>query len=588
MVVGAGIPDDDAEPAGVSGPDGDALAGRVHPLNALPARDGRYVLYWMQQSQRAVFNHAFEYAAGRANAAGLPLVVGFGLTGGYPDANLRHYTFMLEGLAETAAALRRRGAAFVLRIGDPAAVALALGREAAVIVCDRGYLRHQKAWRRRVAAEARCAVVQVESDVIVPVHEASAKPEFAARTLRPKLQAQLTRFLRPLAPVRLACRAERLGLSGEDVGEAEPLVRRLRLDTTVAPVTRFFRGGTRAAERLFRRFLRERLAAYRAHRNQPQTNDVSHMSKYLHFGQVSPVWLAIEARAPDGGDSENVESFIDELLVRRELSMNWCEFTERYDEFESLPAWARATLRAHRRDRREYVYTQDALEAARTHDEYWNAGMREMRVTGYMHNYMRMYWGKKILEWSPTPEEAHARALAISGRACRARISRAASQIQPSSSSNRTTRARMSSRMARTPSAGSPFGSGSGQSSRCRPGTTGHASPHPIVTRCVAVAASSGVSFCGTAAPRSRPISRMTATTSGWTREPGSVPAEIARARPGAARLLKSAAAICDRPALWIQAKRTRPITSASELPQVCTSDAGAVSRATHAAGMVA
>jgi deoxyribodipyrimidine photo-lyase len=140
------------------------------------------------------------------------------------------------------------------------------------------------------------------------------------------------------------------------------------------------------------------------------------MSKYLHFGQISPTWLALEARKHSAEAGDNVATFIEELLVRRELSMNFVHFRDDYDCYESLPAWARQTLTEHRADPRPYLYTRAQLEAAETHDPYWNAAMREMRHTGYMHNYMRMYWGKKILEWSVTPEEGFAAALAINNR----------------------------------------------------------------------------------------------------------------------------------------------------------------------------
>lgn len=388
-------------------------AERIVPLNDRPARDGDYVLYWMQQSQRAKWNHALEEAAARANKLNLPLVVCFGLTT-YPEANARHYTFMLEGLAETATALARRGIAFVFSKSDPAALALQLGRRAALLVCDRGYLRPQKSWRQRVAKEAKCAVLQVESDVIVPVNVASNKREFAARTLRPKVMRAYERFLCPVREVRLQKSAARLGLKSLSLERPEKVVRALGIDHSVPAVTRFFKGGTSEAQRRFRKFLRVGLPDYRAHRNQPQTNDVSQMSKYLHFGQISPLWLAMEARKRKSPG--NVSVFIEELLVRRELSMNFCEFTEAYDSFESLPEWSRTTLATHRRDRRSPTYTRAQLEASETADPYWNACMTEMRVTGFMHNYMRMYWGKKIIEWSPTPVEAHATVLAINNK----------------------------------------------------------------------------------------------------------------------------------------------------------------------------
>lgn len=385
-------------------------------LNDKPVAAGKYVLYWMQQSQRTEWNHALEFAVERANVLDLPLLVGFGLTAKYPDANLRHYVFMLEGLAETAVSLRRRRIKFALQVGDPAEVALRLGHGAAEIVCDRGYLRVQKHWRARVVEKARCRVTQVESDVIVPVDVASNKPEFAARTIRPKLLRQHEQFLDKPKKSRLKKDATRLRVRSVALEEIPQLHRKLRLDRSVKPVTKLFQGGTKQAIRRFREFLRNGLPDYSEHRNQPQTNDVSHMSKYLHFGQVSPVWLLCEARKATKAGRANIYTFVEELLVRRELAMNWCEFTPNYDKYAALPRWARETLSAHRHDRRSPVYSRQELEAAKTNDPYWNASMREMLQSGYMHNYMRMYWGKKILEWSRTPEDAFATALYLNNK----------------------------------------------------------------------------------------------------------------------------------------------------------------------------
>ncbi|MGH8728422.1 MAG: deoxyribodipyrimidine photo-lyase [Burkholderiales bacterium] len=168
---------------------------RIQELNAKDIARGRYVLYWMQQSQRAEYNHALEYAIERANEIDQPLVVAFGLMDDYPEANLRHCAFMLEGLRETQSALEKRDVQMVVVHGHPADVALSLGKDASAIVCDRGYLKHQKEWRYRVADEARCQVVQIESDVIVPVEAVSNKAEYAARTIRPKIHRRLNDFL---------------------------------------------------------------------------------------------------------------------------------------------------------------------------------------------------------------------------------------------------------------------------------------------------------------------------------------------------------------------------------------------------------
>ena len=387
-------------------------SARVQLLNDLPARDGTYVLYWMQQSQRAVMNHALEYAVQRANERGESVVAAFGLTDHYPEANLRHYTFLLEGLRDTKRRLADRGLKLVVRRGEPAAVALDLAANASLVVCDRGYLRHQRQWRQKVARRAPCSVVQVESDVVVPVEVVSDKTEYAARTIRKKLHRHLDRFLVPVASTPVRIQSLPLHVKGLALDDLKPAT--ATNETDVQPVTKHYRGGTGEAMRVFQRFLSDHLSHYAENRNQPQTDHVSHMSKYLHFGQISPLWLALEAR--ECTSAENVEAFLEELLVRRELCMNFVHFTPDYDRYEGLPAWALKTLDEHRRDARQPVYTPEQLEDAATHDAYWNAAMLEMRETGYMHNYMRMYWGKKILEWSESPEGAFETVLRLNNR----------------------------------------------------------------------------------------------------------------------------------------------------------------------------
>jgi deoxyribodipyrimidine photo-lyase len=206
------------------------------------------------------------------------------------------------------------------------------------------------------------------------------------------------------------------GLEGLDLADVDALLDRLDLDRSVPPVP-LFTGGGRVAKKIFRAFLDDHMAGYDDLRNQPQTNAVSHMSKYLHFGQVSPVWLALEVDGAGAKPREDRDSFLEELLVRRELAMNFVHYAEDdYDRYGTLPEWARTTLAEHAGDEREYVYDEGELADAATHDPYWNAAMREMRHTGYMHNYMRMYWGKKILEWTASPEEGFEIALRLNNR----------------------------------------------------------------------------------------------------------------------------------------------------------------------------
>lgn len=389
---------------------------RIQALNDREVAAGDYVLYWMQQSQRAENNPALDLAVREANRRKLPVVVGFGLMDDYPEANRRHFRFMLEGLQEVAAALQRRGIRLVVRHGQPSAVALALGQRAALIVCDVGYTRHQREWRRELAAEADCRVLAVEGDVVVPVAVVSTKAEYAARTIRPRIQKHLDDYLR--LPRAAAPRQSSLDLNLDGIGldDIDAVIAELKIDRRVSPVTAFFKGGTAEAKKRLRRFIRHRLAGYDKNSNQPQTDDVSMMSPYLHFGQISPVYLALQVRDAQEGQGIDRAAYLEELIVRRELAINFVHYTPDYDRYSCLPDWALKTLAAHAGDRRTHVYSREELEAAETHDPYWNAAMREMKFTGFMHNYMRMYWGKKILEWTPDPEEAFDTTLAINNK----------------------------------------------------------------------------------------------------------------------------------------------------------------------------
>jgi deoxyribodipyrimidine photo-lyase len=199
-------------------------AERIQLLNAKAVAPGGYVAYWMQQSQRAEYNHALEYAIQQANELKLPVHVFFGLTDDYPEANLRHYTFMLEGLRETQAALAARGIAMAVQKGGPVSVAVKAARQAALLVCDRGYLRHQKTWRRQVSEAAPCRVVQIETDVIAPVGAVSDKREVAARTLRPKIHQHLRKYLVEMIEtkvVRRSVKADPTGIDLSDLGDSE-------------------------------------------------------------------------------------------------------------------------------------------------------------------------------------------------------------------------------------------------------------------------------------------------------------------------------------------------------------------------------
>lgn len=390
---------------------------RIKFLNNRERRaDGAYVLYWMQESQRARGNAALEIAIRSANKYGLPVVVCFGLMDGYPEANARHYMFMLEGLADCAAELRARGIAFVVRHGDPAEVALEMSRNASAVICDRSYMPAQIAWRAELADTAGCPVVQVETEVVVPVDVVSGKSEYAARTIRPRIHRVWDEYLVPLDETEPDVSAAGLGLnSGIDVSDPVAALGLLDVDRSVKPVKRF-RGGRTAALGRLRDFTDNVLDGYAPGRNEPSAALTSFLSPYLHFGHISPVETALAARDSDNGSMEDRGSFIEELVVRRELAMNYAAFEPNFETYDALPGWAQKSLAEHAGDEREYVYDIDTLAACGTHDTHWNDAMREMVHTGFMHNYMRMYWAKKILEWSATPEIAFETTMALNNK----------------------------------------------------------------------------------------------------------------------------------------------------------------------------
>jgi deoxyribodipyrimidine photo-lyase len=343
-------------------------------------------------------------------------VVGFGLYERYFDASERAFAFMLEGLAETAKALADRGIKLVLRRGRPDKVALELAKDASLVVCDRGYLRHQRLWRVEVAREAHCGLVQVEGDVVVPVDEVSDKAEHAARTIRPKIQKLREEYVKALRATKPAKCSLPLHVTGDfDPTKPDAVIRELRVDRRIGRVRRF-RGGTSEARRRLACFLRHDLPGYADARNDPANPNASRLSPYLHFGQISPVEIARKIQSNNGTARRDREAFLEELVVRRELAVNFVEFEEHYDSFRCLLCWAKKTLSEHTGDDRPDRYTAKQLERAETRDRYWNAAMNEMKKTGYMHNYMRMYWGKKLLEWCNTPEYAYRTALDLNNR----------------------------------------------------------------------------------------------------------------------------------------------------------------------------
>jgi len=324
---------------------------RIKTLKDAPENErGSYVLYWMGLSQRAVFNPALEHAVDEANARGLPVLVCYGIAEGFPEVNARHWTFLLEGMAEIGPALERRGMAFVARRAPPVETALRYAADAALVVCDRNYLKPIKRFYDDFVARAPCHVVQVEGDVVVPVETASSKHEFAARTLRPKIHRVWENYLQPLEARAVAHPAQDLARDSTlDLSDIPRLVSTLKADQSVRAVRRFT-GGHAEADRRVKHYLGGPFGHYASVRGRPEAGAASHMSPYLHFGQISPVAIALAVRASPEGDADDKAAYLEELVVRRELAMNHVHYEPRYDDLAAVPDWARKTLDAHRTD----------------------------------------------------------------------------------------------------------------------------------------------------------------------------------------------------------------------------------------------
>lgn len=369
-----------------------------------PDRDGRAVVYWMQRAQRGVDNPALDVAIEAANELRRPVAVFFGLHPKYPNANLRHYAFLIEGLAETIKRIEQRGAAFIFR-PFPRHDLLRFCDEVkpCLVVGDENPLRAPESWRRSAAEKLRVPFWTVDADVIVPI-KIFQKEEYAARTLRPKINRVLEVFMQPLKNprARYGWRDDERPFS-QQLDEANLLLT-LPFDRSAQPVTTF-KGGTGEGLRRLRLFIKKRLAHYDTARNLPHLDATSGLSAYLHFGHISPLRVALEIRNADSPEAAR-QAYLEELIVRRELAINFVARNPNYDRLGGCPNWARATLRERKSDERPHLYTETQLESADTSDALWNAAQMEMIKTGRMHGYLRMYWAKKMLEWTRSAEEA--------------------------------------------------------------------------------------------------------------------------------------------------------------------------------------
>ncbi|MFW6117159.1 MAG: deoxyribodipyrimidine photo-lyase [Thermoproteota archaeon] len=312
---------------------------RIKNLNHEELHSGEYILYWMQSSVRAECNHTLEFAIRKSNDLNQPLIAFFGITSNYPEANLRHCTFLFEGLKDASERLEERGVPLIARKISPQEGTIALSREASMVIVDRGYTKFLRRWRRSVADAISCPLVQVESDVVVPIEEASDKEEYAARTIRPKIKDVLDRYLVPLKKTELENTYNGEEQKSLDLSNPRELAENLGIDSSVKPVEEFIGGLTQAREHL-KSFIETRLDDYDELSNDPSKEYQSNLSPYIHFGHINPLEIALKV---DETESPGKESFLEELIIRRELAINYVYYNPDYDSLQGLPDWAKKT-----------------------------------------------------------------------------------------------------------------------------------------------------------------------------------------------------------------------------------------------------
>ena len=361
------------------------------------------VVYWMSRDQRTNDNWALLYSQETGLLEKEPLIVVFCLTTDFSGANIRNYDFMLRGLKEVEKELNKKNITFYLINGDPAKEIPKFIKKnnVSILTCDFSPLKIKKHWLNNISKSISIPFYEIDTRNIVPCQIASPKKEYGAYTIRPKIHRLLPEFLDDIPKLK-----KHPFLWKEKVAPVDwkTVINTLKIDRNVSKI-KWLEPGEKAAKKILSTFLTNKISKYDSDKNDPNKDVLSNLSPYLHFGQISSQRVVYEVQK-NCYDLKSEQVFLEEIIVRRELSDNFCFYEENYDSFEGFPSWAKKTLNDHRGDIREYLYSEKELEEANTHDQLWNAAQIEMVKNGKMHGYMRMYWAKKILEWTNSPEEA--------------------------------------------------------------------------------------------------------------------------------------------------------------------------------------
>jgi len=378
------------------------ISQRSRLLNNITRSGSGPVIYWMSRDQRAANNWALLYAQSLAENSQNELWVVFSLTDNYPGSTLRTYHFLLSGLVELQENLANYNIPFFLLTENPehSIPEFIKQNKASTLVTDFDPLAIKRKWKQTIASKIEIPFYEVDAHNIVPCWDASPKQEFGAYTLRPKLKKLLPDYLTPFPGLK---RQTQFILHPPAL-HLNDLLAKIVTDRSVLPCE-WIKPGEREAQTILSNFIETKLDNYENLRNDPNNDATSRLSPYLHFGQISAQQIAIEVIKSSCNETSK-EAFLEELIIRRELSDNFCYYNPNYDNPLGFADWSKRTHEKHKTDTRDNIYTLIQFENFQTHEELWNAAQKQLVNKGFIHGYMRMYWAKKILEWSSSTAEA--------------------------------------------------------------------------------------------------------------------------------------------------------------------------------------
>ncbi|CAL1549139.1 unnamed protein product, partial [Lymnaea stagnalis] len=386
------------------------ISERVQLLNDKSANnDGKYILYWMQMFKRTTYNHALNFAIEQANERKLPLVVYEGLKFYYPWASDRLHTFILEGVEEKRKAFEKLGIKYIFYLQkdekSPKDTVARIAKDAVLLVTDDFPCFIIPDHNKAVVKKAKIPVYAVDSNGVIPMSRFE-KEEYAAYTIRPKIKKMVDEYLKPFEEIKVLVKADKLKIDCPDTlvteKNVEKLVSECDIDHSVKP-SFMYHGGTENGRKRLKKFVKNILEDYDEARNKPEKDGSSRLSSYLHFGFLSSLEIALAVKESDAPQASK-DAYLEEIIVRRELSYNLTRFNPHYDSIKALPDWVQQTMRKHIDDERAPIYSLEQLETGKTYDELWNAAQREMVETGEIHNYVRMLWGKNVIGWTRSYE----------------------------------------------------------------------------------------------------------------------------------------------------------------------------------------